>query len=422
MPFNRLPSEILTTIAIHLVLQQHPSLPPYDLLALTSSCRLLHRSLSSHHSPSLWSTAFRYRFDSSSVIRRNFSPNGRDYYDQLKQYTGVIAAIRTLNIYRDDIDDTLRTIYVMLLDNNGKNRSQLEMAGVDRFLDIYVRTRMWAEAPTNQGWPLDTNANAYALWAMWQLTTPEKLVQEVHLHREQIVTLLLPFVLNPYRYHQAEAPFSHFTLPLTSSPGTTTTTTATTTTTTDSAHPLSSAHGPYPIYVDPTRAEHIPYFGAYPSLAPPPITTPAKLLYFARREIYPFRIPDGLPQTRADVPAGVIGPTPTIEDFVELNSFKGAEPPLRVTWDWERGGRVVDGVLCVEGVGEGDDDDDDSVRWDSDYWRRMLCRDAWQRLPKWRPGKVYVPGSMDGLWQGRLVVRSFSFSLSLFSFDIPATA
>jgi len=393
------PAEIFTHIAVFLACDD-PYSPPTDLLALQATHPDFHLSLNCHINPAVWAAAFRFRFDHLAVLRRNFRPNGRDYYDQLRQYTETLAAVRRLDADLDE--EAIRTIYVMLLDNNGKNRSQLERAGVDAFLHHYLRTRLWLGAENHDGWPIESAENVYILWALWLVTTPEKLALEPTAERERIVALLLPYVLNPYRYCQAEAPPCHFVCPLPASPR--------------QISPISmpSAHGPYPVYADPGRLVALPYFGSMPAFAPPPITPAAKLLYFARREIVPFNIPPHLPRTRAEAPAST-EPHPVQEDFVEVNAHRGAAPPPSVTWDWVEGCKRVNGV-------RDDTLADHSVLWDSDYWRRRLCGNAWLQNPKWRPGRVYEPGCMDGLWQGRLAVRAFSVMRAhLFDLFVVAT-
>ena len=305
------PAEIFTHIAVFLACDD-PYSPPTDLLALQATHPDFHLSLNCHINPAVWAAAFRFRFDHLAVLRRNFRPNGRDYYDQLRQYTETLAAVRRLDADLDE--EAIRTIYVMLLDNNGKNRSQLERAGVDAFLHHYLRTRLWLGAENHDGWPIESAENAYILWALWLVTTPEKLALEPTAERERIVALLLPYVLNPYRYCQAEAPPCHFVCPLPASPR--------------QISPISmpSAHGPYPVYADPGRLVALPYFGSMPAFAPPPITPAAKLLYFARREIIPFNIPPHLPRTRAEAPAST-EPHPVQETLLRL--MRTVEPHPR---------------------------------------------------------------------------------------------
>jgi hypothetical protein len=393
MSLHTVPLELLSNIAGCLSCYD-PHSPPRDLIALQSTSRYFNEALNCHLNPAVWCAAFRFRFDDQAVLRRNFRPAGRDYFDQLREYTVVLNTLRKQDVTDwEDESGTLRTIYAMLLDNNGKNRAQLESAGIDGVVMNWLVKRLWEGAENNDQWPRDNQWNVFVLWIMWMLTTPGKLQQEGQHQREYIVSLLMPFALNPYRYYQAEGPPSHFHFPLPSDPRAGTI-----------VIPASvpSAHGPYPVYVQPSREASVPYFGSMAVLSPPPITTAAKLLYFARREILPLSIPPFLPRTRAEAPAAV-GPSPTQEDFIEVNGHCGAAPPPCVRWDWHQDCRIVNGI-------RDDSDVDYSVNWDPDYWRRRLCGYAWRPQPKWRPGSVYKSGSMDGLWQGRLLVsvlRSF---------------
>ena len=45
-----------------------------------------------------------------------------------------------------------------------------------------------------------------------------------------------------------------------------------------------------------------------------------------------------------------------------------------------------------------------SARWDVDWWRMRLCGDPRMIRPRVPYGKVFQPGSMDGLWHGRILV------------------
>ena len=45
-----------------------------------------------------------------------------------------------------------------------------------------------------------------------------------------------------------------------------------------------------------------------------------------------------------------------------------------------------------------------SARWDVDWWRMRLCGDPRMIRPRVPYGRVFQPGSMDGLWHGRILV------------------
>jgi hypothetical protein len=52
-----------------------------------------------------------------------------------------------------------------------------------------------------------------------------------------------------------------------------------------------------------------------------------------------------------------------------------------------------------------------SAAWDNDWERSTVCWDPWTNIEL--KGTVYTFGSMDGLWQGRLLVRLAFLSLFL---------
>ena len=151
------------------------------------------------------------------------------------------------------------------------------------------------------------------------------------------------------------------------------------------------------------------HYGSRPTMVPPLITIAAKLIYFSRREIA-FGIPPHLHLTRAHaLQAGVHDIGPTQEDVIEFNSHKDTKLVKETRWDWwdeltkEEWDREVSGVPEV-----GKRLTAPSVAWDNDWWRMRTCLSPW-----WgeRIGPVYNPGTMTGLWQGRMLVSPTTFFL-----------
>ena len=66
---------------------------------------------------------------------------------------------------------TLILAYLLMLCNDGKNYAQLEHAGLDTFVDNFIKSRLWEGRETNQGWPLDNIFKSSALWLMWMTLT-----------------------------------------------------------------------------------------------------------------------------------------------------------------------------------------------------------------------------------------------------------
>lgn len=142
------------------------------------------------------------------------------------------------------------------------------------------------------------------------------------------------------------------------------------------------------MYLDPERVWSQVHFSARPEIVPPLISVAAKLVYFSRRETVPFDIPSGLPLTRADAcAAGITDIGPTQEDLLEFNAHLNHRlPEVHPGWPEGAAGEPL------------------SSSWDSDWWRIRTCFDPWADTDAGL-GRLYVPGSFTGLWQGRMIVR-----------------
>ena len=231
--------------------------------------------------------------------------------------------------------------------------------------------------------------------------------------REQLAQLVLPFASIPFRvslascpsahlftirqYASAHAPPMHYVLPLPQ-------TNSENDNDDDNLLSIQTAHGEYPIYRRPENAWSQVYYGSRPYLMYPLAAEAAKLIYQSRRDMALLTVPPQHPRTRADaIAAGITGVFPTQEDVAEVNAHKSAQPVKRIIWDWDRGTAVA------LGADDGAEYIDASRDWDCDWWRLRFCWDIWKNQPRWRPGKVYVPGSLSGLWQGKMLVRDIVY-------------
>ncbi len=134
----------------------------------------------------------------------------------------------------------------------------------------------------------------------------------------------------------------------------------------------------------------------------PPITIAAKLIYFSRRETIPLAIPSDLPVDRADALAQRRNWGPTQADIIEVNSHTGAQFVDASDWDWKSTLTPEQRRIEEEGVWRRDLRSP-SAAWDNDWERFTACWDPWANVEF--KGTVYTFGSMNGLWQGRLLVR-----------------
>ncbi|KAJ7122444.1 hypothetical protein C8R44DRAFT_705323 [Mycena epipterygia] len=371
-PLSAIPPEILEHIAYELTCLT-PLGPPSALVPLLLTSKTMNSQLSAN--TALSSRIFKFKFDSGAVKRRSFHPTPNHYFDQLVLYCTQLQKIREL-VRADDCDEVLFGAYLMMLENDGRNAAQLEHAGLDYYLENFVRTRMWNSRQSAHGWPSDNVASACALWLMWMTTTEAKLKGESTALRSRMIKIVLPYVLVPFRYASALAPQNHFHLPLRN-------------TVTAHSTSIATAHEQYPIYLDPRRAWSQVHFSARPTIIPPLATVAAKLVYFSRRETVPFGIPPFLPLNREHaLVAGITDVSPNQDDILEVNAHLNAHlPEVRLGWGTPPDCKPL------------------SKRWDSDWWRLRKCFSVWGE-PDRRMGSVYEPGTFTGLWQGRMLVPS----------------
>lgn len=165
-------------------------------------------------------------------------------------------------------------------------------------------------------------------------------------------------------------------------------------------HSLATAHGPWPSYRLPEEVERRPYhFGHQRSLSTPLLSTAARLIYFARREIIAMGIPPNLPLNRAAAGDQII---PTQEDIHEVNASTHAALPRRASSDWVHS--LSDSEWHAEMRGVLDENvRAPSSRWDQDF-ARLHAFDPWD-MPNIR-GVPYRPGCMAGRWAGRMLVSN----------------
>jgi hypothetical protein len=114
------------------------------------------------------------KFDLGAV-RRRFGLKGirsKNLAAELKVYCTNLQELRRGDVYSPRIHEILRTAFFMATESDGKNFYQLQWAGLDRFVDRFVRTRLCEDVTQNNGWPAESSVNALALWLMWFTTTP----------------------------------------------------------------------------------------------------------------------------------------------------------------------------------------------------------------------------------------------------------
>ncbi|KAJ7064194.1 hypothetical protein C8F01DRAFT_1229662 [Mycena amicta] len=280
------------------------------------------------------------------------------------------------------------------------------------------------------GWPRDSNASAAALWVLWFFESKKTLSAERDTVRQNIMALVLPFVVAPFRYASALAPPHHYTIPLLPAVRARLAAGA-------NAMTVPTFHGEYPIYALDKRRKRRSSSSSSSSNAKARIlgnTTPkllcappAHLLFFARFQAASRTgIPPHLPLDRTDferrwVAGGNQGPTPvgpTQADLVEKNTrpivrFERQVVPIAST---STSLEHVWAVDPADAIHEGEETErqrerDRDERWGPYRWRARICRgydeeqSSDNRAPALgRIGRVYQLGSFAGMWAGTMIM------------------
>ncbi|KAG6830636.1 hypothetical protein H0H87_007471 [Tephrocybe sp. NHM501043] len=388
------------------------------------TCRAINSCLLPENNPSLFGAIYRHKFDTDAVIRRAFEPTAAQYTAQLLRVLAAMRLLRSQNVNapeddsRDwdlDLSEALHVAFIMLLEDDGRNAAQLVLwAKADVLVKRLVMRRLFDGSRGNSGFPIEGSLVSRALWVWWLLTSEESLLKEAPEERLKIQNLLLAFVYHPVRYAVTFAPPNHFILPPKGSIVT------------------DTVHGQYPIYHHDSSINTI-YFGARSVFADPPASVAAKLLFLARFEVTPIptakrlysmqaeleefnwgwsvHLPLGTGErTRSGAPKiieGWDGREWTQEDHRDelaepyphrppVVTPLGIEPPSPIPrWD----GKAPHPKAGVS----------KSRNFDSDWWRMRMCGFAHINAPRVPYGNTYEPGSIDGLWQGSMLLPAIEY-------------
>ncbi|KAG1724859.1 hypothetical protein EDB19DRAFT_292975 [Suillus lakei] len=369
----KLPTEILEDIVLELISHESTS----TIIPLLQTCKQINHILAFPENSHLYSRIFRSRFDSAASVRRlgSRTHHSRHLAHQLVWYSSALKCIRRANVYDHGVLDAFWASFALMSENDGKNRQHLEAAGLPDFVDEFVRKRLYENNVDTHGWPNESPINCLALWLLWFTSTEERLKAETTARRNEIIRLVLPFVIVPFRYPSAHAPHNHFAMPLSDN---------------SDGHLRQSilpAHGAFPLYRSGiARTTHF-YDRTDLEIGIPLASTAAKLIFFSRRQVTPIGVPIHLPLNRQHAIQLGFGDQigPTQEDVHELNQHNVVKHLPATAWD---------------------DADDNSLspssQLDDDWYRLTDCIYPMEKSSL--KNAHYTYGSATGLWQGRILV------------------
>ncbi|KAF8588561.1 hypothetical protein K439DRAFT_593646 [Ramaria rubella] len=379
------PQEILEEIAFQAALIPFLG-PPATLGTLLRISQKIHRALKRKDNPHLYAKIFRSKFDLHAVARRF----GEEFAYALEQADELVRRFEGLkrikrNAYPrevsgDEHDGGLRVDmwmgYIMFLECDGNNARQLiQYAGIDRFALEFVRQggRLHDGLHENEGWVVDCEINALGMWLFWY-TDKERVPFETPHEREEILGALGSLYAGSFKYPSTHAPLTYFLIPTMETP--------------PPPPPLSV----FPLSVSPLPLPcKIPdHFGWELTLARPLIIPPVILAYCVRFERRVLELQGGgapassrAPATRAEARrTGWTGATG--EDF---QAFREVRTKMV---EWVEGG---------------------SLLHEQDWMRLRTCYDPWSQLPM--RDRVFMPGMLDGIWEGRWLALPPNYFWSL---------
>ncbi|KAI0056832.1 hypothetical protein BV25DRAFT_1920659 [Artomyces pyxidatus] len=352
-------------IVLHAVADDPLERPPSVLLNLLLTCRRFYDMLNVQHNPRLYYRLFVDKFDAPAVARRlpEDAMHAANVAHELRGRYSALQCFRRGNLDDPQLTQAFLVAYLMLLEDDGKNMSQLLWAGLPALLEEYIVERLHVGADASDGWPAVNKTNALVVALFWQMTTRHAIDRESEERRDRIMTVLQPYALAGFQYSFLNSGFDPVTMigPHRMRFGFN-----------DAAVPTACCG---------SEALTIQYFGQALCLHLPSLSLHAILSYIARFETHTLVIPPNLPRTRAEHPA----PGLTCEDIDEYNQQCRTRPIPHST----EAART---------------DITRSQRHDID-WARALHPDPSLGLAP-RAVSLYTPGVLTGAWQGTRLIPS----------------
>lgn len=113
------------------------------------------------------------KFDISSPGRHLLQGrlNNQNMEQEVKRRDIALQIIRRRDIWNPNLAEAFATIYVMLLEDDGRNWEQVLFAGLPTFIPIFMRERLLEGASDNHGWPLENELNTLAVVLFWLISS-----------------------------------------------------------------------------------------------------------------------------------------------------------------------------------------------------------------------------------------------------------
>jgi hypothetical protein len=184
-PFELLDVPILERIAFYLVTSRFIG-PPSELVPLLCTSRTINASLRFRDNNHLYSQIFCQKFDSAAVIRR--LSWGRTTVEclseELRKRSTTLTRMRHQNAENfAHLQEDLWTVYLMLLENDGKNADQLCLwAELPIWLANVIEDKCQLPREHPFSWINDIEGTSLILWLLWMSSSEGQLLECQLLH------------------------------------------------------------------------------------------------------------------------------------------------------------------------------------------------------------------------------------------------
>lgn len=173
--------------------------PPTSVLSMMLTCKSLSNALSIEDHPYLYDRIFRMKFDIAAPERRlgpklllgrrsehrsrtnlgnisgapapapSMKLTSSILANELRIRYATLKRIRRQEINTPHTRQDLWIAYLMMLESDGRNEVQLiEYADIAKFVLMFLRSRLYeGSEERNNGWPIESEENALAVWLLW---------------------------------------------------------------------------------------------------------------------------------------------------------------------------------------------------------------------------------------------------------------
>lgn len=173
-PIERLGPQVLNNIGLYASINTYLG-PPTDLLALLSTSRTLYRVLSYRFNQHLWGTVSSLKFDIDPVDRRlgkRWTTSGCIAAEGRKRFAALKRIRHGIVAHSEGHLADLWTAYLMMLESDGRNESQLiEWANLPAYLYQVIAYRAAVRHGSSSLWFSESEGTALTIWLIWMTSS-----------------------------------------------------------------------------------------------------------------------------------------------------------------------------------------------------------------------------------------------------------